>query len=149
MLTNIRKVSIIFLALSIFITAFENIFTFVDIKYYGLTEVGSSQHLIGFYGLEWGLLLAFLISTSPSIVLFTLLRYIKNEKWKEIPFYVLGASSLANLPAAINDGLAMLYGYGPLIGWMKPLALLCGVIGFFIAIITFRRFSRNGFRLNR
>jgi hypothetical protein len=152
-----RKLIWIFFALTLIITAIEDVATYVDIKVYSLHEVGQATNYIDVHGLEMGLLFSFVHSTSLAfLALFYCLFYFKisdviSTKGKLLKDYTyfffilalmtLGAMSLMNLPAAVNDVLAPVYGGGPLILFINLLTIIFILLGVLISIvfITFRK----------
>ena len=156
---NYRKLIWLFFALTLIITGLEDVATYVDIKVYNLVEVGKAISYIAVHGLEAGLIIAFVHSTSLAfLALLYCLLYLKSSdlistKGKLLKdyayfffilaFVTLGAMSLMNLPAALNDLLAPFYGGGQLISFINLLTIVFILIGALISIVFISPFERK------
>jgi len=156
---NYMKTVLLLFVLTLIITAIEAVATYVGIKIYGLSEVGKAATYISTFGLEIGILFSFLVSISPAFValaycLFRLrfsdLISTKTKMLKTtidflfvLAFMTLGATSLMNLPAAINDLLAPFCRGGPLISLLSMLTNFFILFGAFISIFLILLFERK------
>ena len=154
-----RKIVLFLFALTLIITAFEDAAVYVDVRVFNLVEVGKTVSYISVHGLDMGLLLSFVHSTSLAfLAVFYCLVYFrfsdsipdKRKLLKDyayfffvLAFVTLGAMSLMNLPAAINDFSAPAYGGGPLTSIINLLTIIFFLIGALISILFISHFERK------
>ena len=114
----LRKACWIFFLLSISITAIEALTSYVGVKFMRVSEIGYARIWVYSYGPELGFTIAFLwVSSLPFVFLFLSLLFLhltRRSSWFGIAFFIpfieLGATSLWNLPGAVNDAMVVLYG---------------------------------------